>query len=64
MGEKIDQEVFHHIDRNLAELGHGERNFLDFVVFELFPDTLAVLVAQRQHQDGGAFHAGKTGLNI
>ena len=61
-GEAPDELEHQGLDRlglDRAELGHDDRNLAQLVVIEQLPYLLAVLLAEREHQDRGALGPGQ-----
>src|SRR5207247_1149457 len=52
---EFEQQVLDDVGLDGAERRHVDRQFADLVVIEQSPDLATILLAQRQHQDGGAF---------
>ena len=57
--DEFEQHVLDGVGFHGAERRHMDRQFADFVVVKQRPDLAAILLAERQHQDGGALGARK-----
>ena len=57
--DELEQQVLDRLRVDSAERRHHDRKFAQFVVVEHAPDLAAVLVAEREHQHGGALRPGE-----
>ena len=59
LGDEIDQQLFDQAGGDRAQIGHHLGDFLDLFLVHHRPDLGGMLLAQGQHEDGGALGAGE-----
>ena len=57
--DEFEQQALDRLRLDGAERRHHDRQFAQFVVVEHAPDLAAVLLAEREHQHGGALRPGE-----